>query len=160
MNTMTRALAEAGIRISGMERIHRWLKDHPGSTALQVSENLKMSSKDTASLCSQMYLRKMLTVREDTRRVGVDRRQRRVHLYSVAQQEYERLPKPVRETVRKYTKAGALPSPVKVAFAQVAAPQPSPSPPPSPIDRMTVREAHALYLELHTYFGVKHAQSV
>ncbi len=149
MTVMEQALKEAGVATRTIpERVWHYVKDHGGTACFDIAVDLKMPFDRVATVAGLLVKRKMLEVRQESRRVhGSKGTMRYINVYSVPRSMtfYTVLPLP---------KAGKVAKPV--APLAVVQPCPTPAPvvekPKFDLDSLTLREAKSLYDQLKRLF--------
>lgn len=161
MNQMTQALAEAGVPLpTANERIWRYFKDHPKSTAVACASRLGMAAANVSGPTSDMAKRGLLKAEPVQMRIrskGTSFAMRPILHYSAVGEKYapEDFPMPRRASKKGKDRRDPVltvvaPTPV---VAEVVVPVPPPTPQFKSIDDMTVREARAVYEQLKTLFA-------
>lgn len=129
MNTMTHALAQAGLKVSQKERIWRFVKARTGEGGVPstvISDALAIPNNSVSSILCDMERRGMVVA------IATDSGPRgRRKVYVTDMDKYEHL---------------AVPAPVQPNSGNT-------SPSRIDIDNMTVAECRALYVRLHKMFG-------
>ena len=160
MNAISTALQEAGVQLPSIyERIWRYFKDHPRSTALSCSQVIKLNRTSASSYISEMETRRMLRSEPlDMKLKGPHGAfmNRRVKHYYVNTTEFEMLPKPKRLKPLRTPKPPRKPR-VKVE-AEVKAPAAAPTLPAewdaeAVVRALTPRQARAVYDQLKEIFA-------
>ena len=147
MNQMTMALVQSGVATPTLsKRLWLWIKDHPGVLSSDLKAVFKTESPTSImSTLQTLKLRKMVEVKEDHVRIPGTQRVVMAHRFHAIGKEYELLPLPFKTPKKQ---AAALVTP-----PTAASPVPAPAVKPNIVDSMTVKEARAVYLELHKLFG-------
>lgn len=156
---MNKALVAQGMKPkTQMELIWRYIKDHPGAKLKTLEAIFKRS---TAQTLHSLWIRKMVTRTLETVR-GRHGNIRQVYCYKVAMSDYEVLPLPVKTKTVK-TESSKKPGPpvaMPLPYPPLAEPQPSLAAPAAQsddldehINKMSVGEAHAMYVKLKAIFG-------
>lgn len=148
-----------------IERIWGWVKDHPDQSTKRILLELKLSKNNVSSLVSQMVKRKMLSVRQETDRLGT----RSVFRVPEGMREFELLPSPKSQKSSKVEPQVSRPfilpklevvqhvTPPKAEVAlpvQMHGEEPQlPQSPTELVESLTVAKARELYSILHKLFG-------
>lgn len=124
------------------ERIWRWVKDHPHSTAEEIAAGVRIPLKDVVTVVYLMSVRRSQLARRNGHRFG-----RSVLEYSAAGKEYEaptrggrrsKHAKPVQEVTPAVCTEHTPAQPIVPAFD---------------IEAYPLRDLRAIYAQLHKLFG-------
>lgn len=139
MSTIHTALKDAGVKLPPLnKRVWLWLKDHPHKTSADIALAINSHQADVSSVLGNLGKRSMVSVKKDYKPGG----HTTVSFYSAVGKSFELLP---------IIKA--------LAFVQTPPAEPIPEVPAIPItkesilDKLKVKDAFALYQELHAMFG-------
>lgn len=136
MNTITTALKEGGIKLPPLnKRVWLWLHDHKGKTAREIADALGVELGDVSSTLGAMAKRNMVSGTKEYKQGS----NTQVTRYATIGRVFELKPMP---------KAVPTPDPAPEDVTP-----PAPVAPASLLDTLSVKEAHALYLELKKMFG-------
>jgi DNA-binding CsgD family transcriptional regulator len=167
MNAITMAMHNAGVQLPPLnKRVWLWLNDHPGKTSKQIAIALGEKHSNVATTLGQMVKRRMV---QGTKQQHPHRNVQEWH-YETCIKQYELLPMRKAKPQPKpkvdvkngiITGFGLSAVPVSTeTVASLAVPLSVASPFEQPkckfnLDDLTVREARALYEQLHKMFGGK-----
>lgn len=159
MATIVKKLKDAGVRIPPVnQRVWQWVFDNGPHGANAVGDTLKIPRNTASSTLGGLCDRAMMT-----RKTEKDQTGKEVLVYSIAprMKKYELLPITAAAKARiqkARLKRQAANAPAEI-FTQAGTANLPPTEPVQPIkephilDRLNVREAYTLYLELHKMFN-------
>lgn len=156
MATITKQLKGAGVVIPPVnQRVWQWVFDNGPHGANAVGDTLKIPRNNASSTLGALCDRGMMTRKMDKDQTGKD-----VLIYSTApkMKKYELLPvtaaaKARKEKVRLKRQAVNAPTEIFTQAGTANLPPTQPVKEPHILDRLSVREAYTLYLELHKMFN-------
>lgn len=159
MATIVKKLKDAGVRIPTVnQRVWQWVFDNGAHGANAVADTLKIPRNNASSTLGNLCDRGMMTRKLEKDQTGKD-----VLIYSVVprMKKYELLPvsaaaKARKEKIRLKRQAANAPAEIFTQAGTANLPPAEPTQPvkePHILDRLNVREAYTLYLELHKMFN-------
>lgn len=160
VSTIKQALTEVGIKLPPVnQRIWQFLKDSGTHNANTVAKALSMPANSVSSMLGQLRDRAMVTSKQEMDKTTGHI----VHYFTVASKmkKYTLLPitaaakarphRPSAKSIAQALKATPGMHDIGTAHLPPAAPE-KPAQKPHILDQLNVREAYALYLELHKMF--------
>lgn len=159
MSTVVHALKKAGVPLPPVnQRVWQWVFDNGAHGANAVGDTLKIPRNNASSTLGGLVDRGMMT-----RKTEKDQRGKDVLIYATAprMKKYELLPVTAAAKARKsarHLKQQEVDAPAEI-FTQAGTANLPPAavvpvvPEPHLLDKISAREAYALYLELHAMFN-------
>lgn len=156
MNAIATKLAEAGVKLPPQnKRVWQCVKDHPGVTALRVSQIIHSPQSGVSSLLTDLLQRGMVTRgTQEVRTKGPHGStvKRKVWVYHAVGETFALVPKKTRLPPPKFKHVKAEPAPSGTVTPPPAAPVPRAV---ALVESLTIAQARELWAVLDRMFGSK-----